>query len=105
MTTERLDDDERALLDCYVEGLTEEHGRPLTRKERFDAGMFVASRFLHAGQFHSREKLGAFTGSSRQAIEHIELRGLRKCRRGGLLVIAKEYFPNGVNGHGPTLSL
>jgi len=95
MTSDRLDEDEQTLLDCYLELKPN-----WTRKERFNLGMFVASRFLiEPGQFHSDEKLAAFCGISRQAIEHIRKRGLRKSRRGRLLVVAKEFFPNGVNGH------
>ena len=94
MTPNRLDDDERALLDCYLE--LKDHWTP---KERFDLGCYVSSRFLQPGQSRDREKLGQFCGVSRQAIEHIELRGLRKCRRGKLLMVAVEMFGlNGSNG-------
>lgn len=90
----RLDDDERAFLDTYIEEL-----KPRTAKERFNLGMFISYRFLRPGQCRDRTKLGAFCGVSRQAIELTELRALRKLRRGSLLLVAREYL-NGAMGHG-----
>ena len=60
-------------------------------KDRFMLGMAISALSLRPGETRTRQELAAFTGVSRQAIENIELRGLRKCRR-MLEATAKEHL-------------
>lgn len=72
----------------------------LPRKTRFLLGMAISALSLKPGEVRSRGDLVCFLTAaglpiSRQAIEDIECRALRKCRRTGLAMIAKEHLIGG----------
>lgn len=69
----------------------------LPRKVRFMLAMSVSALSLQRGQCRSRDDLLCFLAAaglpiSRQAIENIESRALRKCRETELAIIAKEHL-------------
>lgn len=68
------------------------HEKQLTRKERFVLGLGRAKLLMLPGERRSRQDIARDAGVSRQAIENIELRALRKCRIKGLAILAKEHL-------------
>jgi hypothetical protein len=52
----------------------------LSKTADIDLGLAVSGATLEPGETRSGEDLAAFCGCSRQAIEHIERRALRKLR-------------------------
>jgi hypothetical protein len=52
----------------------------LTKNADIDLGLAVSGATLKSGETRSHEDMAAFCGCSRQAIEHIERRALRKLR-------------------------
>jgi DNA-directed RNA polymerase sigma subunit (sigma70/sigma32) len=67
------------------------------RKELFNLGMAVSALTMVRGQRRTYAEIAAYVSAAgrpitRQAIEHIEKRALRKLRRTGLVRLAGEHL-------------
>ncbi len=71
-----LDHDEEVMLQTYLEELP-----PLTRKQRWELGSLLCGRFTHYGEVRTQANLAAFRGVSRQRLDQIESKVMRKLRR------------------------
>ncbi len=70
-----LDYDEEVMLETYLHELP-----PLTRKQREWLGSWLCGRFTHYGEVRTQANLAAFRGVSRQRLDQIESKIMRKLR-------------------------
>lgn len=70
-----LEYDESVMLETYLHELP-----PLTRKQREWLGSWLCGRFTHYGEVRTQANLAAFRGFSRQRLDQIEARIMRKLR-------------------------
>ncbi len=72
---EALEHDESVMLETYLHELP-----PLTRKQREWLGSWLCGRFTHYGEVRTQANLAAFRGVSRQRLDQIEAKIMRKLR-------------------------
>ncbi len=72
---EALEHDESVMLETYLHELP-----PLTRKQREWLGSWLCGRFTHYGEVRTQANLAAFRGVSRQRIDQVESKIMRKLR-------------------------
>ncbi len=70
-----LTPDESVMLETYLSELP-----PLTRKQREWLGSWLCGRFVHYGEVRTQANLAAFRGVSRQRLDQIEAKIMRKLR-------------------------
>ncbi len=70
-----LEHDESVMLETYLHELP-----PLTRKQREWLGSWLCGRFVRYGEVRTQANLAAFRGVSRQRLDQIESKIMRKLR-------------------------